>query len=130
MIDVCIVEKNKIQTEYGTSKSALRVDSGIIESYILDEVTFDYIGSNEEEADIFILEWGKLFQAMHDLKAIHVETIKEDFTIDELYTLLEMDEIHNLKYLLYRVVQHPKFSRQDYVIMAKIEKVKENLFDI
>src|SRR5699024_10003932 len=123
-----MVEKNKIQGDFKGSNPILTVDSGLVESYIQDEATFYYFKS-EENMSAFILEWGKLFQTMHDLKALQVETMQDEFTIDELYRILEADEIHSLKYFLYRVVQDPTFSRQNYVVLARVARVQDSLFE-
>src|SRR5699024_8860553 len=114
-----MVEKNKIQDDFRGSNPVLTVDSGLVESYIQDEATFYYFKS-EGDMSAFILEWRKLFQTMHDLKTLQVEMVQDDFTIDELYRILEADEIHSLKYFLYRAVQDPTFSQQNYVVMARI----------
>lgn len=124
-----MVEKNKIQGNLRGRNPVLTIDSGLVESYIQDEATFYYFTSEGDASDTFILEWGKLFQAMHDLKTLQVEMVQDDFTIDELYRILEADEIHRLKYFLYRAVQDPTFSQQNYVVMARIARIQDSLFE-
>ena len=129
LIDVYMVEKNKIQDDFRGSNPVFTVDSGLVESYIQDEATFYYFKSEGNISDTFILEWRKLFQAMHDLKTLQVETMQDDFTIDELYRILEADEIHSLKHFLFRVVQDPAFSQQNYVVAARIARVQDSLVE-
>lgn len=131
VIYVSVVEQASKRKKLRKDKSFLTVDSGLIESYILDQKEFNYAGFDEdEEVDVYVLEWSQLFLFMHDLRALCVETIQEDFSIDELRMLLEADEIHKLKQHLYKMVQNPLFSRQNYVVVFKIDTVMESLLDI
>src|SRR5699024_12839065 len=87
------------------------------ESYRMDQEGFNYVGfDKEEEVDIYVLEWNKLLQFMHDLKALCVNTLQEDFSIDELRALLEADEIDKLKQYLYKVVENNFFNSKNYVV--------------
>src|SRR5699024_5819154 len=131
VIYVYLVEQDRVEKGYLDSHSHLTVDSSLIESYIIDQEDFIYFGFDEdEEVDIYILEWSNLFQTMHDLRDLRVETIEGDFSIDELRALLEADEIHKLKQYLYRVVQNPLFSCQNYVVELRVDAVTESLLDI
>jgi|SRR5699024_184730 len=131
VIHVSVVEQTRISKNCRKGKSCLTVDSGLIESYILDQEEFNYVGfDEEEEVDVYVLEWNELFQFMHDLKALCVNTLREDFSIDELRMLLEADEIHKLKHHLYKIVQNPLFSRLNYVVVMKVDAVTESLLDI
>src|SRR5699024_2632581 len=131
VIHVSVVEQTMINKNCRKGKSCLTLDSGLIESYILDQEEFNYVGfAEEEEVDIYVLEWNKLFQFMHDLKALCVNTLQGDFSIDELRALLEADEIHKLKQYLYKVVQNPFFNCQNYVVELRVDAVTESLLDI
>jgi len=131
VIYVSVVEQGSRGSECGKGKSSLTVDSGLIESYILDRQEFYYADfDEEEEVDIYVLKWGGLFPFMHDLRELCVETIQEDFSIDELRMLLELDEIQRLKQHLYRIVQNPLFSGQDYILVMKVDAVTESLLDV
>jgi len=80
VIYVSVVKQGSRGSECRNSKSFLTVDSGLIESYILDRKEFSYVGfEGEEEVDIYVLAWNNLFPFMHDLKALCVETIQEDY---------------------------------------------------
>src|SRR5699024_12162546 len=90
-----------------------------------------YVGFDEkEEVYIYVLVWNNLLPFMHDLREMCVETVKEDFSIDELRMLLESDEIHSLKQHLYRIVQNPLYSGQDYVLEMKVDAITESLLDV
>lgn len=131
VIHVYLVEQDRVEKGYLDSHSHLTVDSSLIESYIIDQEDFIYVGfDEEEEVDVYVLEWNKLFQFMHDLKALCVNTLQEDFSIDELRALLEVDEIHKLKKYLYKVVQNPLFNCQNYVVELRVDAVTESLLDI
>ena len=131
VIYVYLVEQDRVEKGYLDSHSHLTVDSSLIESYIIDQEDFIYVGfDEEEEVDVYVLEWNKLFQFMHDLKALCVNTLQEDFSIDELRALLEVDEIHKLKKYLYKVVQNPLFNCQNYVVELRVDAVTESLLDI
>ena len=131
VIYVSVVEQGCRGSECRNGKSFLTVNSGLIESYILDKKEFYYADfDEEEEVDIYVLEWGGLFPFMHDLRELCVETIKEDFSIDELRMLLESDEIHSLKQHLYRIVQNPLYSGQDYILEMKVDAITESLLDV
>jgi len=131
VIYLSVVGQGSKGSECRNSKSFLTVDSGLIESYILDRKEFSYVGFDEkEEVDIYVLVWNNLFPFMHDLREMCVETVKEDFSIDELRMLLESDEIHSLKQHLYRIVQNPLYSGQDYVLEMKVDAITESLLDV
>lgn len=121
VIYVSVIEQGSIRMKCGNGKSYLTVDSGLIENYILDQEDFNYAGFDEEkEVDVYVLEWSKLFQIMHDLKALCVETIQEDFSIDQLRMLLEADEIDGLKQHLYKMLKECKATNKDNMKPKKV----------